>query len=921
MSPSLPHPDFAQGSSIPQPSPMGYHQGSFVASSPYPNPSHFPPSMTHSYSRGSSSGSGHNPTSNANDYSSVYPNAQYLPFQQPPPPTHYHTDPSLDTSRKIPAGMVGSAAGWSEDAPRSAPPSTSTSGSGSVAASSSRKLAAQRARTAKSCSACRKRKIACDRVSPCTPCTERKESHLCVWDDGAPLFAIRSDDEAIALKEQVDRLQNFIDIILASQPRSALPGSVSIQPVSHVSTASPSVAPSPSGTHISSLDVTPRKWSIPNSSISAADGLAMDLRANDVPEAFAQVSLDGTVAVERAGERGMLPPSLADATLEDLLQKARVRANDGFVSSTSSAGITALLSAGGDSVSLPDLLNELPSVEQSRAAFGHYFTSFSGHSLPIPRSYFDFQFQQLQRDQVDRRLTNPFFFATFLAICSSGIMCMQDEEAIQLGFPGARDAVAHRWMNAAQKALQAAQFIQLPNLESVRATTIMAKFYIVLSGDDNAATGLTLLALTTQAAMSLALHRDPNRFASASLSPLEIEDHRRVFWSLFCLSLEAASTFGRSWTGFDFNQIDCSLPRDCFDAELLLEESQLSSNLRQRTTGAFVETPTTALLIECRIRVLGKKISDLAYSSRPADYSMIISLDKELRDVEDSFPQAYRMGFEDDLPENPSATQLRAACLNVALAVEFLRLHRPWLTASNQTYQPSRAATVKNARLLCNLGAQVHIHQYVNISAASALALESIQSHDTNTRSHLAEIARDVADDLEQNDSVLCHRGALVLRFLLEIGPGDSNPAKRLRGSSGRGRGTGVGEGEEPVLKHKTWKPTPISRPTLNPRQPGTAGQIPQASRTMAPARSFSDADIPVQEVISPSRQQFAPARSSSAYSLPPVAHSYTGPTGEYPPTAPFEPDPIFLESNRAMMLYGASAQQDFYNSDRSPPQ
>ena len=140
---------------------------------------------------------------------------------------HHPSDPQSYNSRLPHAhteygvsqftGLVGGANGWNEGAPRQLSGSASSSGTTTSSTSYStstraKKATSTRTRTAKSCAPCRRRKVrcatlrpvphkadrfprSCDRVSPCSQCTERTESHLCVWDES--VLPRKLDDVAL----------------------------------------------------------------------------------------------------------------------------------------------------------------------------------------------------------------------------------------------------------------------------------------------------------------------------------------------------------------------------------------------------------------------------------------------------------------------------------------------------------------------------------------------------------------------------------------------------------------------------------------------------------------------------------------------------------------------------------------------------
>ncbi|KAH8832276.1 hypothetical protein DL96DRAFT_1810955 [Flagelloscypha sp. PMI_526] len=90
----------------------------------------------------------------------------------------------------------------------------------------------RRKRQTLSCSECKRRKIKCDRVQPCSPCTKRGEAHLCVWIGGGEAnekYVTRSDFDA--LTERVKRLERVIETLTSGA--GPPPGHLSGYPQAH----------------------------------------------------------------------------------------------------------------------------------------------------------------------------------------------------------------------------------------------------------------------------------------------------------------------------------------------------------------------------------------------------------------------------------------------------------------------------------------------------------------------------------------------------------------------------------------------------------------------------------------------------------------------------------------------------------------
>ncbi|KAL8276401.1 hypothetical protein RQP46_011199 [Phenoliferia psychrophenolica] len=65
------------------------------------------------------------------------------------------------------------------------------------------------------CAQCRKRKLKCDRGSPCGACRDRNEGHLCEWEGAIrlPQSNYTRDQEAVELRSQLDRLEGLLGVL------------------------------------------------------------------------------------------------------------------------------------------------------------------------------------------------------------------------------------------------------------------------------------------------------------------------------------------------------------------------------------------------------------------------------------------------------------------------------------------------------------------------------------------------------------------------------------------------------------------------------------------------------------------------------------------------------------------------------------
>jgi hypothetical protein len=101
-------------------------------------------------------------------------------------------------------------------------------------------------------------------------------------------------------------------------------------------------------------------------------------------------------------------------------------------------------------------------------------------------------------------------------------------------FPADKDRIVDQWLEGSMLALTCGGFLDNPSMEAVSATVILSTFFVFTATGERAGAGMALLSLVVQTALSLGLHRDPDR-TPGRYSFFEAEERRRLFWNLFML--------------------------------------------------------------------------------------------------------------------------------------------------------------------------------------------------------------------------------------------------------------------------------------------------------------------------------------------------------------------------------------------------
>ncbi|KAL7629101.1 hypothetical protein AAE478_000619 [Parahypoxylon ruwenzoriense] len=160
-------------------------------------------------------------------------------------------------------------------------------------------------------------------------------------------------------------------------------------------------------------------------------------------------------------------------------------------------------------------------------------------------------------DKVSRGLEALMFSIYLMAITSI------DEEECQATFNESRTPLLAKYYSAAQQALLNAGFMRNPDL------TLLQAYLLYLMGIRQYSDPRSLFCLTgigVRLAQRMGLHRDGAQF---NLSPFEVEERRRIWWTLAGFDRRIGELCGSVITAIS-NGGNCKLPLNINDADLHL---------------------------------------------------------------------------------------------------------------------------------------------------------------------------------------------------------------------------------------------------------------------------------------------------------------------------------------------------------------
>ncbi|KAF8878064.1 fungal-specific transcription factor domain-containing protein [Infundibulicybe gibba] len=153
-----------------------------------------------------------------------------------------------------------------------------------------------------------------------------------------------------------------------------------------------------------------------------------------------------------------------------------------------------------------------------------------------------------------------------------------------------------------------------PSVATVQTLSIMAIYEGLRSGENSIESTWALMGMATKLAQSIGLHRDCARW---KLSPAEVQKRRALFWELFITDCWQSLATGRLAT-FSLPFVDCELPYD--------PDQTISDNGAVQSSFPFWKARFGA---ECVSAVVQGTLT-----SRAPKYSIILELDRKVRDME-----------------------------------------------------------------------------------------------------------------------------------------------------------------------------------------------------------------------------------------------------------------------------------------------
>ncbi|KAJ8072235.1 hypothetical protein AAF712_007777 [Marasmius tenuissimus] len=163
-------------------------------------------------------------------------------------------------------------------------------------------------------------------------------------------------------------------------------------------------------------------------------------------------------------------------------------------------------------------------------------------------------------------------------------------------------------------------------IQGIQALHLMSTYQITVRGDSGAEAGWQILGMVCRSLQAQGLHRDGSRWG---LAHRELEERRRVFWETYTFDRLQSFALGRPYALIDAHH-DCEMPTT---SDQPLPSDHDNSNTFSHTRFHHHKF---------RWAILIGRIVDLAFSTKQLTYDIIKQVDREINDYYFSLPTWIR---------------------------------------------------------------------------------------------------------------------------------------------------------------------------------------------------------------------------------------------------------------------------------------
>ncbi|KAM0786827.1 hypothetical protein ACM66B_002256 [Microbotryomycetes sp. NB124-2] len=551
-------------------------------------------------------------------------------------------------------------------------------------------------RPIQSCAECKRRKIKCNRVIPCEPCTARGEQNLCrevEKVDPAVTYALITDVDALQNRVVMleNELANLKDAVRGlHHSGNAATGPDSVSSPRHSAMVRHAQSNSAAASNADPLDIADARQPHPDEEVALVlEDLAMGHRVN---KDRATQRLTSSTSIPKVGSSTQLnlpspqiPPSASLHTIKD------------------SNPLAFFIPSEFDWVHR--VLSVLPSPQQSAALVHFYFHKVEWYTKALHKPTYLQDCQKLFSLPIHEaaRQMRPSFLAVHAMVLCLALHLIEGDVQAQINVTQEEAAqLTKKMFSAAQAVLWASDWMSNHSLESLQCIVLMGVYQFNV--DEQSDSAWALLGSAIKVAQNIGLARlgaeteaRKQLWPEAWKSFAKREVGRRVWWNLVMLDWSHAIAHGATYTAHP-GQSHTAQPSNVNDDDMPIDSPDfMSYPLDRYTESSFI-------IFKIRFTILYRELIDHLITHAPAQYSFVLNMDKRLVKLMDSLPDHFRDPHA--LPED-SDPNLVKECILLGLMGEtrLLRLHRPYLTRGfkDAKFAPSKDRCVHSARNILTL--------------------------------------------------------------------------------------------------------------------------------------------------------------------------------------------------------------------------
>lgn len=576
-----------------------------------------------------------------------------------------------------------------------------------------------------SCEQCKKRKIRCNRETPCGPCILRNDQARCKpvirWEAGCSLseFTILQN-RVNELEERMESMQRVVENGGIGEGRRL---SFSNPSTSKYVMGGPSkqevATPNAQNGNPTNNTSTPRDGE--NDAVMMLEDFAMGNRAN----------------ARRAAQKLVPRPGLISSRPGDSPDLSRLETAVNQRSADPAADVAYRF------------LRLAPPPETQRQIVHYYFERLEWYTKCLYRpNYMEDVNLLLSLDlETAARSVRPTFLCVhFMVICLAIHLC-SGEEVLLWGYDRvSAQSLCDALFAGSQQLLWSSDFIGSHQLEHLQAVVLMSVY--AYNVDEQADAAYALVGASIKIAQNLALNRlDDVRFlekerqknksggasAQQQQSPLERELGKRVWWYLVWLDWSHALSHGGCYA-IHPNHNRTNLPANINDEDLTASAT---------STNAVIPKPleeyTSMSFTIWKLRFLDvyRQTIDLLNGPTGMTHTQLAEMDKKLMEMLNGLPSYFqlRMDEQDRWTFGDSCHDMELLSIQITGWNRLLRLHRPFLARGlldKNSISRKRCVDAAYNILACFRHAKKHaplllkvwIHVYYVFSGALVLFLD-----------------------------------------------------------------------------------------------------------------------------------------------------------------------------------------------------